>query len=107
MEFAGAFYHVTSHGDQRGSIFLTDHDRAEFLATLARVVELYGWRVHVWCQMTNHYHLLVETPVPDLCRAMQQLNGQYSGQFNRANRRVAMCFKAVTRLSSSSADPIC
>ena len=45
MEFAGAFYHVTSRGDHRGSIFLTEHDREEFLSTLARVVELYGWRV--------------------------------------------------------------
>lgn len=54
MEFAGAFYHVTSRGDQRGSIFLTDHDRAEFLATLARVVELYRWRIHAWCQMNAY-----------------------------------------------------
>ena len=93
MEFAGAFYHVTSRGDQRGSIFLTEHDREEFLSTLARVVELYGWRVHAWCQMTNHYHLLVETPASNLCRGMQQLNGQYSGQFNRVNRRVGHVFQ--------------
>ncbi len=93
MEFAGAFYHVTSRGDQRGSIFVSDHDRTEFLVTLARVVELYGWRIHAWCKMTNHYHLLVETPAPNLCRGMQQLNGQYSGQFNRANRRVGHVFQ--------------
>ena len=93
MEFAGAFYHVTSRGDQRGAIFVTEHDRAEFLAMLAHVVALYGWRVHAWCQMTNHYHLLVETPVPNLCRGMQQLNGQYSAQFNRSNRRVGHVFQ--------------
>ena len=93
MEYAGAVYHVTSRGDQRGSIFHTEHDRMRFLETLGRVVELYGWRVHAWCQMTNHYHLLVETPEPNLCRGMQQLNGHYAAHFNRSNGRVGHVFQ--------------
>ena len=93
MEYAGAVYHVTSRGDQRGSIFHTEHDRMRFLETLGRVAELYGWRVHAWCQMTNHYHLLVETPEPNLCRGMQQLNGHYAAHFNRSNGRVGHVFQ--------------
>ncbi len=93
MEYAGAVYHVTSPGDQRGSIFLTGHDRMRFLETLGRVAELYGWRVHAWCQMTNHYHLLVETPEPILCRGMRQLNGHYAAHFNRANGHVRHVFQ--------------
>jgi REP element-mobilizing transposase RayT len=93
MEFAGAFYHVTSRGDGRGAVFLSDQDREHFLGTLEHVVGLYRWRVHAWCLMTNHYHLLVDTAEPNLGSGMQQLNGQYAQRFNRTHRRVGHVFQ--------------
>ena len=92
MEYAGVVYHVTSRGDQRGSIFLTEQVGMGFLETLGRVAELYGWRVHAWCQMTNHYHLLVDAGTEFVPR-MQQLNGHYAAHFNRANGRVGHVFQ--------------
>lgn len=32
--------------------------------------------------MTNHYHLLLETPEPDISLGMQRLNGAYAQRFN-------------------------
>lgn len=76
-------YHVTTRGNRRQLIVLEDRDCEVFLFLLATVVEQLGWKVHAYCLMTNHYHLLVETPNADLSVGMQLLNGQYAQAFNR------------------------
>lgn len=93
IEFPNAVYHVTSRGNGRQKVFLNDDDRATFLATLAWVVERFGWICHAYCLMGNHYHLLIETPTPNLSRGMRQLNGVYTQRFNRAHRRVGHLFQ--------------
>jgi putative transposase len=65
VEFAGAVYHLLDRGDRREAIFRDDRDRETFLTTLGQACERTGWRVHAWVLMTNHYHLLVETPEPN------------------------------------------
>jgi REP element-mobilizing transposase RayT len=88
IEFPGALYHLTSRGNAREPIFLDDEDRHAFLDRLGEVVESHHWDCHCYCLMTNHFHLLVETPEPNLSRGMRRLNGQYSQQFNRRHDRV-------------------
>jgi REP element-mobilizing transposase RayT len=83
LEFAGALYHVTSRGDRREDIFLGDDDRREWLEVLGTVCSRFNWVVHAYCQMTNHYHLLVETVDGNLSGGMRQLNGLYTQRFNR------------------------
>ncbi|MDD5263427.1 MAG: transposase [Candidatus Bipolaricaulis sp.] len=87
LEYEGAVYHVTSRGNARQDIFLVDPDRKLFLQTLADTVERFGWICHGYCLMTNHYHLLVETPEPNLSRGMRHLNGVYTQAFNRRHMR--------------------
>jgi putative transposase len=87
IEFPGALYHVTARGNERRPIVADDHDRAQWVATLAGVVRRFGWRLYAWCLMQNHHHLLVETPAPNLARGMRQLNGVYAQAFNRRHRR--------------------
>ena len=87
IEFADGFYHVTSRGNQRASIFLNDADRQEWLAIIDQVAERFHWRVYAYCQMGNHYHLLVRTPEPNLARCMRHLNGVYTQRFNRQHHR--------------------
>jgi len=87
IEYEGAVYHVTSRGNAGTKIFLDDADRRRFLDTLATVVERFGWICHAYCLMTNHYHLLIETPQPNLSRGMQHLNGVYTQWFNRRHSR--------------------
>lgn len=93
IEFPGAFYHVTSRGNARKKIFLNDIDRESFVETLAWVVERFGWVCHAYCLMDNHFHLLIETPKPNLSMGMRQLNGVYTQRFNRRYKRVGHLFQ--------------
>jgi putative transposase len=93
LEFPGAVYHLTSRGNARQKIFLTDQDRKHFLSTLSDVIVRYGWICHAYCLMENHYHLLVETPKGNLSIGMRQLNGIYTQAFNRRHQRVGHLFQ--------------
>ena len=93
IEFAGALYHVTSRGDGREDIYLSDHDRELFLSVLGEVCQRFNWHCHAYCLMSNHYHLLVETPDANLSQGMRQLNGVYTQRFNQVQNRVGHVFQ--------------
>ncbi len=88
LEFPGAFYHVTARGDRQEPIFEDDSDRFVFLDLLGKEVLQQGWVLYAFCLMGNHYHLLVETPEPNLVKGMRRLNGVYTQAFNRRHGRV-------------------
>lgn len=93
IEYPGALYHLTSRGNARGDIFLDDLDREIFLELLGSVVEDFRWRIHSYCLMGNHYHLLADTPEANLSRGMRWLNGVYTQRFNRRHERVGHVFQ--------------
>jgi putative transposase len=93
LEFAGALYHVTSRGDRREPIYRDDYDRVAWLDVLGTVCERYNFVVHSFCQMGNHYHLLVETVDGNLARGMRMLNGSYTQYFNRRHKVVGHLFQ--------------
>lgn len=93
IEFSGALYHVTSRGNERKPIYREDDDFERFLAVLTHVCERYNWVVHAYCLMTNHYHLLIETPDANLSKGMRQLNGVYTQSFNKHHHRVGHVFQ--------------
>lgn len=93
LEFHGAVYHVTSRGNERGSIFADDADRSKFLEMLGAVVERERWVLHAYCLMGNHYHLLFETPLGNLSRGVQRLNSRYTQYFNIRHRRAGHLFQ--------------
>jgi len=93
LELSGGVYHVTSRGDGREDIYLSDADRAAWLDVLGQVCARFNWVCHAWCQMTNHYHILIETPEANLAQGMRQLNGVYTQCFNRAHDRVGHVFQ--------------
>ncbi len=88
VEFEGALYHITSRGNAKESIFLDNGDREHLLEILAEVVDRFGWICHAYCLMTNHYHLLIETPDANLSRGMHLLNGVYTQWFNHRHDRI-------------------
>jgi len=82
LQTPGATYHVTTRGNRRQEIFIDTRDRVRFLQLVQEVVALLGWDCHAYCLMTNHYHLLVQTPDADISRGMHRLNGVYAKWFN-------------------------
>lgn len=93
LEFAGALYHLTARGDRQEPIFEDDTDRLVFIDLLAKEVTQQGWLLYAFCLMGNHYHLLVETPEPNLVRGMRRLNGVYTQAFNRRHNRGGHVFQ--------------
>ncbi len=90
------FFHVTARGVGGIFIFLDDWDREAFRVLLAQVVEMFVWRLHAWCLMGTHYHLLVEGPRDQVSAGMHRLNGLYAQSFNRRHGRRGHLFEEGT-----------
>src|SRR5207249_12286400 len=93
IEYPGAYYHVSSRGNERKAIFRDDRDRERLLELLARAVKDFHLRLHGYVLMSNHYHLLVEIFRGGLSRALRYLNGVYTQAFNRCHCRVGYLFQ--------------
>ena len=93
IEFAGAVYHITSRGNARENIFIDREDRRLFLSLLEDTGERYNWLCYAYCLMSNHYHLLIETPDGNLSMGMRQLNGVYTQNFNKRHQRTGHIFQ--------------
>jgi len=93
IEYPGALYHITTRGNAQANIFIDDKDRKRFLEILAFVVRRFKWICHAYCLMSNHYHLLMETPEPNLSQGMRQLNGIYTQKFNIRHKRGGHIFQ--------------
>jgi len=86
VEYPGAVYHVMNRGDRRELIFQDDADRQRFLETLGEVCAKTGWQVDAFCLMGNHFHLVLETPQPNLVAGMKWFLGTYTSRFNRRHK---------------------
>lgn len=93
IEYPGAFYHITSRGNEQKDIFKSEHDFGKFLVYQETAVRRYGAIVHVYCLMNNHYHLLLETPHGNLSQIMRHINGAYTTYFNTKRQRVGHLFQ--------------
>ena len=70
-------------GDHREDIFRISDDYRAFTSAIGEVHERTGFLVHSYVLMPNHYHLLLETPEPNLVAGMKWLQGTYTQRFNR------------------------
>jgi len=91
--FEGAFYHITARGNERRKIFLSHRDYEKFLSYLMDALQKYGVILHVFVLMPNHYHLLIETPKPNLSAFMHCLNSAYTTYFNLKRGRSGHLFQ--------------
>src|SRR5262245_47888671 len=83
LEYEGAVYHVISRGNYRSDVFARDSTKAAFLKCLDEACVKAKWVVHAWCVMSNHYHLCLETPQPNLVLGMRWLQATFALRFNR------------------------
>ncbi len=107
IQYSGAFYHVTSRGNERKAIFQTDKDRERFLSYLQSAHERYGAIIHVYCLMDSHYHLLLETPRGNLSEILHHINGAYTTYFNVKRQRAGHLFQGRYRAILVEKDAYC
>jgi REP element-mobilizing transposase RayT len=93
IEYPGALYHVTSRGNEKKDIFRSKKDREKFLSYLSSAWERHGAVFHAYCLMSNHFHLMVETPLGNLSRIMKHINGSYTTYFNVRHKRAGHLFQ--------------
>jgi len=93
IEYEGAFHHVMNRGRNRSTIFHDKSDFDEFLKTLEEASKRFDAIIHAYCLMTNHYHLLIETPKANLSRIMQHINGLYTQRYNRKRQQDGTLFR--------------
>jgi len=86
VEYGGAVYHLLNRGDRREPIVFDDQDRTRFVETLGECCAKTGWQVHAYVLMSNHFHLVVETPQANLVSGMKWFLGTYTGRFNRRHK---------------------
>jgi putative transposase len=83
IEYPGAWYHVMNRGRRSESIFSDKHDYLMFLDLLIEISEMWNVNVAAYCLMTNHYHVLLQTPDGNISRCMRHLNSVYTQRYNR------------------------
>ena len=93
ITYPGAFYHITSRGNERKVVFKSKRDRERFLEYLGSATKRYDARIHAYCMMDTHYHLLLETPSGNLPQIMRHINGAYTIYFNVKRSRAGHLFQ--------------
>lgn len=83
VEYAGACYHVINRGNYRRGLFASEGAAESFVRCLFEAGERFGWRLHAFVVMRNHFHLALETPEPNLSEGMRWLQATWAARFNR------------------------
>jgi REP element-mobilizing transposase RayT len=86
-------YHITSRGDDRKKIFISDYDRRKFLEYLNTAKSKYKYYLYAYVLMDNHYHLLLETTQPNLSKIMHFVNSSYTTYYNIKRHRCGHVFQ--------------
>ncbi len=93
IQYSGAVYHLTCRGNERRDIFWGDDDRQIFLRILSQSLNIYSVQLHAYVLMSNHFHLLVATPLGNLSEFMRHFNITYTSNFNRRHKRVGHLYQ--------------
>jgi putative transposase len=93
IEFPGAFYHVTSRGNEKKPVFITDRDKEKFLENLEIAHQRFSAIFLVYCCMDNHFHFFIQTPLGNLSRILHFINTAYTAYFNKTHERTGHLFQ--------------
>ena len=74
VEYSGAVYHVINRGNAGEYLYRSSRDRKKYLSYLAKAVKRFSIKIHTYCLMRNHVHILMETQHPNLSKSVQCIN---------------------------------
>lgn len=86
-------YHVINRGNYRSWIFNDDGGKAAFEKCLFEACEGFGWILHGYCIMGNHFHLALETPNGNLSKGMGWLQSTFAMRFNSYRKEHGSLFQ--------------
>ncbi|WP_163338308.1 hypothetical protein [Desulfopila sp. IMCC35008] len=78
IEDPEAWYQLMNGGRREGNTFFEAVEFEMFISPLQETSEMFSLRVPAYYLMSNHYHLLVQTPLGNLVRVMRLFNGLYA-----------------------------
>jgi len=104
IHYPGAIYHAIVRGNNRQPIFLRDRDRQIFADLVSKGVERFDHRIHAFCWMTNHAHMMIEVGADPLSKIIHNLSFRYSNWFNRHNERSGHLFERRYRAGLIESD---
>lgn len=98
LSLPGVPLHLIQRGNNRGACFYADEDYSYYLDHLAEQATKHGCRVHAYCLMTNHVHLLLtSTHENSLGGLMKALGQRYVQYVNRTYRRTGTLWEGRFR----------
>lgn len=83
IQYPGALYHVVNRGNYRMALYDSAGAAKAFMAVVKEAVGMYGWKLYAYALMWNHFHLVIETPEPNLTEGMHWLQSTFGTRFNR------------------------
>jgi len=93
IQYPNAWYHVMNRGRHGESIYDDAQDYLDFIDLLKETGSMWNIKIAAYCLMTNHYHLLIQTPQANLDRCMRHINGIYTQRFNRKHHVDGQLFR--------------
>lgn len=97
-------YHVILRGANRQEIFHDDDDRIKFLETLDKYKNSTKMKVHGWCLMGNHVHLLLEEGSEELSVTMKRIGVSYVSYYNSKYKTTGHLFQDRFRSEKVESD---
>jgi putative transposase len=91
--FPGAIYHVILRGNNRQKIFFNVKHYQQFCIFLKEGIDKFGHRIHAFCLMPNHIHLIIEVNQYSLAQIMQNIAYRYSRWLNHQLKRIGHLFQ--------------
>ena len=93
IQYPNAWYHVMNRGRRGEELFTCKEDFNTFIDLLKDLVDEYKVNIAAYCLMSNHYHLLIQTPGANISRSMRHLNGIYTQRYNRRHNYDGQLFR--------------
>jgi putative transposase len=89
----GSFYHVILRGNNGQDVFFSDKDRCRLCLIIQQGIERFGHRIHGFCFMNNHIHLIIQTEIISLSIIMHHLGSSYARYINHTYKRIGHLFQ--------------
>jgi len=93
LQAENCLYHIMSRGDDRKRIYTIPSDYLKFMDYVMKAKERYQFCLYAYCLMVNHFHLLVETLLPNISKIMHYIKGSYTTYYNIRHRRTGHLFQ--------------